>query len=752
MTFWTCLFVLLLAASTAGAEVTIRSGEHATFSRLVFTAPIGTAWSLDEGDAQATITLDTRDERFDTSDIFTRIPRTRLLSATDLGDGRLELGLNCACPLDAFQLNNRVFVIDIQDPAQEAETAAASPEEEDAPALSGAFRLPLLTGTAPWEGIVPPLGFRDVDTSGDRLVSTVGAPDQTDRVAEARARLLEEVARAGDQGLIDVAAQDHTDRNETVAVPSQAEPVSPVEPLPQEATVPPPPALNMTARTSVDDALSDTIREMLGVPPETHCIPSDALNVAAWKGSHGFRRTMGALNRDLYGEFDRIDADKATELVQVYVSYGLGAEALFVLQMLEDQTDVHRRLRTMAEVLEFGSARGPDAFLDQAQCDTAAALWSVLASTPGDMPESVNSNALLQAFDTLPSDLRLYLGPLLSEKLRESRQFDIAEDVMRIVTRGSRAEDSTVKMELSHLALERGDTLEVAANLDAIIEDNVPPSPEALVSLIDLRISGEQMIAPDEIVLLGAYALEFRGSDLSDDLQRALAMALAHAGQYAEAMAEMGRLPPDAVAPGGLTVHGFVLSRLAARASDAAFLRFAVPYFSRTSEHIDEATGIEIARRFLSLGFPEMAQSLIDQRQTARTPRDARVLLAELALSEQRPRNAIAQLLDLEGDDVDRLRARAYAELSEFDRAKTLYSRLEETRSASEMALLDRDWNFLQDSGTGRLPEIARDQVAEDTIDFSVPGLATSGTALANSRETATLVDALLEDFPFDAD
>ena len=88
---WTTLVISVLglwAGSQAESQALIaRSGEHDEFSRLVFEVPAGTQWSLTQQDRLARLKTNLPDVRYETSQVFQRIPRSRLSNLTQARAG-----------------------------------------------------------------------------------------------------------------------------------------------------------------------------------------------------------------------------------------------------------------------------------------------------------------------------------------------------------------------------------------------------------------------------------------------------------------------------------------------------------------------------------------------------------------------------------------------------------------------------------------------------------------------------------------
>ena len=106
-----CCFPGSIEAQT----VTVRSGEHPTFSRLVFASTPGRIWELrTDTPGRADIVFSDPLPELDLSSIFDRIPRARI--AGSAASGRtFSLDLTCDCPVSVFQIASGHIVIDVGD-------------------------------------------------------------------------------------------------------------------------------------------------------------------------------------------------------------------------------------------------------------------------------------------------------------------------------------------------------------------------------------------------------------------------------------------------------------------------------------------------------------------------------------------------------------------------------------------------------------------------------------------------------------
>ena len=115
----TFALVLAVAAGPALAEeITVRSGEHAGFSRLVLAPQTETGWTLGRIGRGYELRLDRPGVTFDLTRVFDLIPQTRIAAITPGStQGSVAVGLSCDCRVTAFETAAGVIVVDVADGA-----------------------------------------------------------------------------------------------------------------------------------------------------------------------------------------------------------------------------------------------------------------------------------------------------------------------------------------------------------------------------------------------------------------------------------------------------------------------------------------------------------------------------------------------------------------------------------------------------------------------------------------------------------
>ncbi len=134
------------------------------------------------------------------------------------------------------------------------------------------------------------------------------------------------------------------------------------------------------------------------------CLTDAALDMAAWGSDQPVASQIGLSVTGLIGEFDRAEAAAVSRAIRYYLSLGFGAEARHLLRSFDMPPGDRQLWETMAGILDDGAA-APGPLTGMVVCDTAAALWAVLAQKDADGTPA-NTPAVLRSFSALPLHLR----------------------------------------------------------------------------------------------------------------------------------------------------------------------------------------------------------------------------------------------------------------------------------------------------------------------------------------------------------
>lgn len=723
------LLALIILAVTAPSAlqaqtVAVRAGEHATFSRLALDLPRRSGWRVERGPNAATLIIAQDGIAFDTTAVFNRIPRERLTGLSSPAPGRLVLDLACACPVEGFWHTDRMLVIDIRDPRrggpepgpgpaprqidQRSRPNSASPAAEPS-ARSLATRMI----TAPWHP--PRTAATDTRNSPPNSLPVTQPTEDTAALDIARDRLLRQISRAGDQGLLTRRdthrPQDHIGETaqETADGAPTEEQMQPGPSIPDDPGQPAARAnLNLRAQSSIDRDFLRRLAAQDRTLEANKCLSPARVDIAAWAPAVPFPQALADGRSALLGEFDRPDQDAVLGLTRLYLHAGFGREAQEILSLADPGTPDRALLRALAYIVDLRQPVHSTSLPDQLDCDTPGALWAVLATprVPRDVP--VKTDAILRAFDGLPQHLRRHLGAELARRLNDAGHPEIADHILRIIERPGHDTPPQAELVRVQIDIAHGRTDKAQARLAGLARGNTPAAAHAVLRQIEMRIKAGQPITLETAQLAGARALEHRGSDLGHDLALAYLTALAASGAFDQALEELSRLGPEL--PPGVRAqarHAF-MAHLTEQADSVRFLEHVLGARHDPSAELPPEIADATARRLLREGFPDQAMAMLDGPASASTQDARRRLRAEIALAQGRSRQAQVELLGLDGRRAAILRARAAAALGNHVKAAELYRTAGAEAEATQQAWLAEDWPALTAQDDPALAALAR--------------------------------------------
>lgn len=734
-------FLAVLATEPRAETIRIRTGDHADFTRVVLYLPReGAAEVSRDGDS---IRIGPRGAAsgFDINGMFDRIGRDRIASARTLRDGTLELALACACGHEITNGRGRLLILDVTD--RQTENRRDTVRLRFGEALGVADPAPDRYGTLSFPDSAPIPTANDQPASTNPLVSPAEGPGDPDyltrqaRVSLAEERLAEQLARATTQGLLDRAAR--------LSAPKPAELPTRTPPVP--AAIAPDPESPLRAETAID---RDQSNQRLNAPTTATgdaCHDDEMLDTVGWAGPAPFGVELGQLRAELYDARDAPSPDALFDLARFYIHYGFGAEAIQLLTETPSQGETWRLLLSMARIVESGHDSAPGAFDGMTDCDSDAALWSVLALDALPPGLRLDRKAILRGIGGLPPDLRAYLAPVLATRLTDAGEPDMAESVLRTLRGATQPADPSQDFARARIAVERDDATEAEPLLAGVAAANSPDSPSALAALIDTLLKKGDPVPPDLVDLAEAYAVERRGQPDGPLAAEAAILAIAADGRHAEAL---DRLEARDGAEG--VDRAATRSRIAALvtkdADDTNFLGLARRIGEQTPEDLDPAVANAMAERLFDLGFGDAALSVLVGPSEGAVNRDRRLLRARIALADRRPRRAEAELLGLDGPEVDRLRAEAASLTGNHEMASRAFAALNDTARAQREAWRAGDWSRLDDGPDRTLSRagalLTAPQDAAPSEEFGV--LARNRDLLDRSTTSRDVLDQLLQD------
>jgi hypothetical protein len=795
------LWLLAVAAGWAQA-VTVRSGAHDGFTRLVLTFAEPAAWAFGRTPDGYELRLEGTAPQFDLSQVYGPIGRERLRAIwSDPSTGALRLGVGCACHAVAFGLRGDIMVIDLRTgpppprsgfelaldaplgPALPPLTGRDQPRPRprpagppaapaaDAPAVATASpaappALPLPLPPEPSPPVVPAKapGPAPAETAAPRAAAAalaVGDPAfraALDRPADPRvtgldAALLRQVSRAAAQGLVDPA----------VRLPMPSRPGAPADPAPSPAAAAPAAAADGPQMRILPGADA----EDSGLTSDGRACPSAAeLDLSGWGDDEAPATALARYRGHLLGEFDRPDAAAGGRLARYYLHLGFGAEARNTLTSLAPDDPQRAMLDTLGFLVDGLAGPAGHPFTGMETCNGPAALWAVLAKDRLDPGGGVDRAAVARSFAALPGPLRQHLGPRLADLFLGAGDDGTVRLVRDAMARAPGGEGAPHSLVAARLEAARGNPDAAAPPLREVVADDGPLAPAALAALVDSVLAAGGRPDPGTVLSVEAALREQGDTAEGRLLRRALALSQAAEDAYDDAFATAVSL--DAA------VGAELWAMLAARGSMAPLLTHAVRALPPDPAP-PRATRRALADRLLEAGFPEAALAWLDAPFEAAEPED-RLRAARAALALRDGRAALRALAGLAAEPAEALRAEALTMIGDIGTAQAAWVAAGQPGRAIDLGWraaawdrLPRDAADLRVAGALPLLALAAPPQAAAGDDASVPGevaaarvapgeAAAVGPApaslrrardlLADAASTRAAVDGLLASLP----
>lgn len=640
MRYLLAVFTWLAAAIPCLAQpVAIRTGEHADFTRVVLTIPIGAEWQLGR-DAEGYILQLPVADGYDTRRFFDLIPKNRISTVSqDTDAGQLRLGIACDCYADAFLYRPDILVIDMRDgsppPQSPFEMVFGNTTTQPFPASGSGFVVPqnpVLPIILPQQ----PLVFGKASAMAEPAETVITDTSTLDADLNALEQAVtESLSRALSQGLLDVEmAPSATD-----AMPNDA------------------------LRTALGDlglqspginALTSVDRNAIPLEPVVNttqegdrCLPDTYFDVGSWGDDSPFQSQISMARGQLTGEFDRTDENAVTELARRYLFFGFGREAEQVLQIDGARSLERRYLIALARIIDDRPTE-QNLFVQQISCSGPVSLWAVLAHRRGPMDATVNRDAVLRSFRDLPLVLQSHLGPRLAQRFIMLGDTYAATQVLTL-TRSEEYRPIAADLAETALVQALGAPLDAVAALTDMAKNDPRMTAEAMQDLLVESIQNGVAVRDEDLLLADALRFENARLPVADDLAMAQIRALLAMDRFVEAQSLINEVS-NAIDPERVvTLSVEYAEKAIVNMSDADFLRFAVDDIPAP---LPDTLADQAATRLLDLGFPDQAARLIygDGGETRK------YLRAKIALALDDPAGAIAALGNSDTEQANELR------------------------------------------------------------------------------------------------
>lgn len=646
------IVLALLTALPAHAQTaTVRSGEHAGFSRLVLSFEALPDWRLEPAPGGYVLRTFRPGLAYDLSSVFDRIPRSRIAALEpDEPAGDLYLRLACACDVSAFAVSGNRLAIDVSGfpgidlpPGPVPLSGQVPPRLRPLPSLGTkpGFTASLVSpiewsrqpapkaSDADMDPAFSPVSLLRSETDHPAVAHPVisgwlptrpggglaGEVYVAERYPDLEDRLAREIARAAAAGLIEVDA------------PSGGSSRAPESAMP---------AGNLRIEAPADRFLS-WLDGRSDPPPSPGCLPAGYFAVPLWGAGLSAREGFAESRSGLLGEFDVPDSAAVHRKARWLVHLSFGAEARQLLDTYPTGRADEPVLRLLSHLVE-GDRHSEPSLATELNCPTPGALWAAVQADDLPAALALDREAVLVSFLDLPPHLRSLIGPGLAAKFNDRGNRDAARVIRNAVARAGRPEEPEIA--LMDAALEIGQQDDSALRRLALSEH--PQAAEALILLAErLSMSGE-VADPDLAETAAVLARERSGTEAGRALLNTEILALILAGQTAQAFDRLEGLREQLTIGMVNALSDRLVAALTQNETDDDFAIAAFrPGFPALLDAASPGARREAIVRVQALGFPNLA---------TRLARGADVPLSEAPREQKGPGAALGVFTPLPPD------------------------------------------------------------------------------------------------------
>lgn len=719
---WLCALILAaLPHLSLAATVKVTSGEHDGFTRLVMEYGGPVDWVVGRTVDGYGLRLRGESPLYDLSAVFDIIGKSRLAAIwVDPETQMLRVGIACACHVIPFEFRPGIIVIDLKDGAPPkgssfelaldgAAVKQLAPRPNPRPRTRPADTVRLVYD---WTAPVPPDTPKPETVSRAPMAFETPDPATVDLTLQPlREQLLRQMSRGAAQGVIEMALPD-----DAIAARSS-------ETFPSAQ-------IRIGELPGISSGTGLPAHQGIAAAGQS-CVGADSLAFETWGDARPMIEQMAEAMTNLTGEFDRPVAAAVEKAVRFNLFMGFGAEATQLLQAFPlEHTDV-AVWKSLAHLIDDEPDPAP-AFVGQANCDNAAAMWAILADPSPEDGAKRNAKAALLAFSALPLHLRRHLGARLADQFMALGEAESARAIRDAILRASGGPGVEVELLQARMEMDAGDPQAAETRASKMLADAGSSAGEALIAFTDARVAQVLPVEPSLVSALEAMVSEHSGTPDAPRYARALALAQAASGDFASALAGPEKSADTEI---------LVWKLLAAIGEDDAVMNHAI--LSRTAAL--PAVGIETAallgERLIGLGFPAQALQWLRPAENFDP-----VMVAQAHLRLHDAQSALDSLAQQTSPEALMMRGEALQMLGNEKSAAEIYVAAGDIAAGWRATGRAHDWPKLAEAGPEPWKHAAATTLAAGPAARPAPKASAGTTPVA--RDAAASAAAVAEEGP----
>lgn len=456
-------------------------------------------------------------------------------------------------------------------------------------------------------------------------------------VRQLEQNLIEQIGRASADGLLVPALPDVEETqaiiesaNTPTAIPTESGEIEADVALTQEESGS---HLEIESATDRAQKSSSTSRRNFATDGG-ECIPTKRLDMVTWGLPLEEEFELPRLRAQLVDELDVPRQEGVLDLARYYLYLTYGAEAKSVLSFLPEEDKDLPLLLVLADIFENSYAENSGPLLDQQSCDTASALWSVMATQTLSKGKDYNRSAILAAFTVLPVHLRREIGPGLARRFADIGDTQTAAQIKSVFTRTAPLESTDVLLMDASIAASKDDFDTSDELVLEVVEKHAHEKPQTLIEFVKEKRAQNALVTDEVADTAEAIAVEYRHHELEEALVEASVTARILTGDLDKALAQLKRAEtasrlPESVA---IDLRKFALAASLKSVSDEVFVKAVFKNIDFIEAQMNDDTLLDgVSERLYGLGFDDAAMRLgygVRARDTDGGSEDHRALVS----------------------------------------------------------------------------------------------------------------------------
>ncbi|MEO9895902.1 MAG: hypothetical protein ABJD13_04590 [Paracoccaceae bacterium] len=636
----TFFILLALTSNISVAEtIQIKTGEHKTFTRVVFYLDDSTPWEVLRVNNIIRIEFQDYIGDIDSTRVFSRISQKIISRVENKGNG-IELHLNCSCDFELGATTSNFRYLDISHDNSLKTVNDDNLKFHISSIVLDNFRRNSTRRPPHDPSQVSTLANELVllDTSIKRIANSLSLHDRKpDEVLidEFHAfpptqNLVESIGNSlgflMTKGILQRPVYDR----EFVNRGNQYEYISNLN------------AQNLNIKTT-------NLPAGEGSPIALQEICGKYLNfsIIDWKPGDDFAHDVSQLRREIFSEFDEVNISSLEKLAQLYIYNSFGLEARQILKLLDLPTSNTTLLLELSHMVDGDFESHTPTIERLINCSDFLYLLNVLTSKVASKNNDREIGRALKSLNSLPPHLRVVFGTHLSSVFYELEEISEAKFVIRSVQRGAPTRGTSIDLIAASMDSSEQENL-IVPSLTDIINSNSPMAAQSAVKLVKNITDDGERVSRQILDLLSAYAVEYRGQYNEFEIRKAYLLSLSSVDNHVQAFSELEQLLGEF---GNKidrdTLMNKMFSYLIDDPNDGSFISSIFEIFPNSNISIDIGNFNSLTKRLSDLGFDNAPNLLwpehnIPVRRVSTTLSDIAPEMVDLAGDLQDLRNPTA--------------------------------------------------------------------------------------------------------------